>query len=190
MIKRVLRRATGILYQKCRVVFYSILSERKIVAVKNQPTLVLGKGSINIHRSVIFGVENSPDFYSHYSYIESRHSDSTISIGAGTVINNGLKIISDRKRISIGEKCLIGSNVQILNSNFHDIDPKNRFNSITIIQGDVCIGDNVFIGNNVTVLKGVTIGCNSVIANGSVVVKSIPENSVAGGNPAKVVGFL
>ncbi|MCY1423806.1 Galactoside O-acetyltransferase [compost metagenome] len=52
------------------------------------------------------------------------------------------------------------------------------------------IGTNVFIGANVTVLKGVTIGDNSVIANGSVVNRDIPANVIAGGVPAKVLGPL
>jgi maltose O-acetyltransferase len=54
----------------------------------------------------------------------------------------------------------------------------------------VTIGKNVFIGSNVMILKGVIIGDNSVIGGGSVVVKSIPENVVAAGNPCKVIYML
>jgi maltose O-acetyltransferase len=49
------------------------------------------------------------------------------------------------------------------------------------------IGENVFIGSNVTILKGVRIGNNSVIACGSLVTKSIPDNTIAGGVPAKII---
>ena len=51
----------------------------------------------------------------------------------------------------------------------------------------ITIGENCWIGRNVSILKGVTIGDNSVIAANSVVTKSIPANSIAAGNPAKVV---
>ncbi|MFC5705279.1 acyltransferase [Aeromonas eucrenophila] len=190
IINNVLRKIIGRSYQKYRIYFYSMLSEHKTKSVVNQPLLILGKGIIDIHHSVILGVENSPGFYSNYSYIESRHTESSIRIGEGTIINNDLKIISDCKNILIGKSCLIGSNFQVLNSNFHDLNPNNRFNTVTVLQDNVEIGNNVFIGNNVTVLKGVSIGCNSIIANGSVVVKSIPVNSVAGGNPAKIIGCL
>ena len=48
----------------------------------------------------------------------------------------------------------------------------------------------MFVGNNVSILKGVTIGENSVIANGSVVTKSFPANVIIGGNPAKIIRDL
>jgi len=184
------RKILGKAFQNTRVCFYWLLSKPRVRAVSKQPILVCGNGNIDIHSSVIFGVESSPGFYSGYSYIESRHKDSVVKIGEGTIINNNLKIISDNKKITIGSRCLIGFNFQVLNSNFHDLDPERRFNSRIIHQGDVEIGNNVFIGNNVTVLKGVHIGRNSVIANGSVIVKSVPENSIVGGNPAIMIGSV
>jgi len=54
----------------------------------------------------------------------------------------------------------------------------------------VKIGTNVFIGSNVRILKGVSIGDNTVIANGSIVVSSIPKDVIAGGNPAKILRSL
>ena len=57
-------------------------------------------------------------------------------------------------------------------------------------KGPVIIGDNVWIGEGVCILSNITIGQNSIIAAGSVVTKSIPSNSVAAGNPARVLKIL
>lgn len=85
---------------------------------------------------------------------------------------------------------MIGVNLQIIDSDFHELDPDSRFGGKNIIKKDVTINENVFIGNNVTILKGVIIGKNSVIGNCSVVTKDIPENVIAAGNPAKVIKKL
>jgi len=63
---------------------------------------------------------------------------------------------------------------------------ENTFSEKLDAVGKIEIGDNVFIGHKATVLRGVTIGSNCVIAAGAVVVKDVPENSVVGGVPAKV----
>lgn len=54
--------------------------------------------------------------------------------------------------------------------------------------GKVTIKDNVYIGNNCLIMPGVTIGNNVIVAAGSVVTKSIPNNSIVGGNPARIIG--
>ena len=78
---------------------------------------------------------------------------------------------------------MLGCNVIIATLN-HDINLKTRNNAS---PKPVKIGKNVWIGANCTILPGVTIGDNSVIGAGSVVAKSIPANSIAVGNPAKVI---
>ncbi|MCF3099726.1 acyltransferase [Aeromonas australiensis] len=57
------------------------------------------------------------------------------------------------------------------------------------LKDDIIIGDDVWIAANVTILKGITIGSGAVIGAGAVVVKDIPENAIAVGNPAKVIKF-
>jgi maltose O-acetyltransferase len=81
---------------------------------------------------------------------------------------------------------LIGDQVTILDCDFHEISPITRMNGVGPIE-PVVIGDNVWLGSRVMVLKGVTIGENSVVAAMSVVTKSIPPNSIAVGNPARVI---
>lgn len=177
-------------FKKLRVYFYNFISEHKIKAIVIQPVLTRGIGSIQISRSVHFGVERSPDFFTHYIYLDVRKATSEIVIGNNTYINNGACIISDGCKIKIGENCLFGSSLQILDSDFHDLSPANRFGGDNILKGDINIEDNVFVGNNVTILKGVVIGENSVIANGSIVTSSIPANVIAAGIPAKVIRRL
>ena len=179
-----------LLVQKPRIYFYSFLSSIKTDFIKLQPVLVNGKGKIKISQSVTFGVRESPYYYSGYTYIEARREGSYIEIGDNCFINNSSTIISDGKSIIIGQNCLIGINFQVIDSDFHELNPNNRFGGKNIIKKDVTINENVFIGNNVTILKGVTIGKNSVIGSNSVVTKSIPENVIAAGNPAKVIKTL
>ena len=83
--------------------------------------------------------------------------------------------------ITIGNNIRVGANVVIMDGDAHQDDPRAGKNAPVIIE------DNVWIGAGVTVLKGVTIGRNSLIGAGSVVVKDIPANCVAAGNPCKVI---
>jgi maltose O-acetyltransferase len=69
-------------------------------------------------------------------------------------------------------------------ADFHDLHPDRRSDGVAK-TGKVVIGENVLIGSNVKILKGVRIGNNAVIANGAVVTRSIPENAMAFGNPAR-----
>lgn len=148
----------------------------------NQPIIFNGKGNIELNYTTI-GYNPSPGFYNSVSYIEARNKTAQIKIGKSH-INNNLKLIAQDNSVTIGDNCLIGINVEILNSDFHPISIKDRHHGGGKSK-DINIGDNVFIGNNVIILKGVTIGRNSVVANGSVVFDNIPENSIVRGNPAK-----
>lgn len=150
------------------------------------PTFFNGAGQIQIGHKVVIGVINSPYFLSGYNYIEARSEASRIIIKDGVQINNHFVCIADQTRITISEDTLIGFNVQIYDSNFHDLDPNMRLGRDPNPK-PVLIGKNVFIGSNVTILKGVCIGDNSIVGSGSVVTKSIPMNSLAFGNPAKII---
>jgi maltose O-acetyltransferase len=110
--------------------------------------------------------------------MEVRKKNSSIVINSNTIINNGATIISYRDKITIGSKCVIGVDVQIMNSDFHKIDSKDRFSNKEPSSAPIEIGDNVFIGNNVIILKCVGIGNGSTLASGSIVRSSIPENSI------------
>lgn len=101
----------------------------------------------------------------------------------------GGAIIARSKTIRIGERCMLAPNVTILDSDFHIAWPPERRHDTweTDIDMGVTLERNVWVGMGSIILKGVTIGENSVIAAGSVVVRDIPPNCVAGGNPARVL---
>jgi acetyltransferase-like isoleucine patch superfamily enzyme len=92
-------------------------------------------------------------------------------------------------KIIIGNNVIIGGGVKIWDTNFHSLQARIRTsgNDTDIKTAPIYIGDHVFIGGSSIILKGVTIGENSVIAAGSVVTKSIPANVIAGGNPCRVI---
>ena len=101
----------------------------------------------------------------------------------------GGAIIARSKTIRVGAYCMLAPNVTILDSDFHIAWPPDRRHdtSETDIDRGVTLERNVWVGMGTTILKGVTIGENSVIAAGSVVVRDIPANCLAGGNPARVL---
>jgi len=93
--------------------------------------------------------------------------------------------------ITIGDRVLTGSNVTIVDNDFHPIHsiPRHDKPAPSSSPGDaVVIEDDVFLGMGATVLKGVRVGRGSVIAARSVVTRSIPPFSIAAGNPARVIG--
>ena len=96
-----------------------------------------------------------------------------ITVGKNVFINSGCRF-QDQGGITIGEGSLIGHNVVLTTLN-HDFAPEKR--GMTH-PAPVEIGKNVWIGSSVTVIPGVTIGDNAVIAAGAVVTKDIPANTV------------
>ena len=112
---------------------------------------------------------------------------SQISIGKRFFANFNFTVL-DEARVTIGDDCFIGPNVSIYTA-CHSTDPVER-NSRKEWAKPVTIGHNVWIGGSVTILPGVTIGDNVTIGAGSVVIRDIPSNSVAVGNPCKVIRKL
>ena len=107
-----------------------------------------------------------------------------IRIGARTFVNFGLMAL-DVADITLGADCQLGPNVQLLTPT-HPVDPELRRAKWEAAK-PIVIGDNVWLGGGVIVCPGVTIGENTVVGAGAVVVKDLPANVVAVGNPARVV---
>ncbi len=115
-----------------------------------------------------------PPFYSDYG-------KNTV-VGKRVFINSGC-CFQDQGGIEIGDGVLIGQQVVIATLN-HGFAPEHRQN---LIPKRVKIGNNVWIGTHATILPGVTVGDNSIIAAGAVVTKDVPENTVVGGVPARII---
>lgn len=115
-----------------------------------------------------------------------RGNGCKVFIGEKTTMEHAYLIcMGNGNAITIGEDCMFAGQVEIWNTDSHLITDMvdNPINP----SRPVVIGNHVWIGKRVCVLKGVTIGDNSVIGMGSVVAKDIPSHSIAAGNPVKVI---
>ena len=157
------------------------LSGRPMIA---QATLMVGRGRITLGEEVQFGVVASPGFLSGYGYVEARTPGSHIRIGDGTVFNNSCSLVAEGEGITIGRGCLFGVDVSIGDSDGHDLHPDRRVAG-TPETAPVRIGDNVFVGNGVRIVKGVTIGDDTVVGAGSIVTADLPAGVIAAGIPAR-----
>ena len=109
-----------------------------------------------------------------------------ITIGDACLMSPGSRI-SASDEIVLGDGCMLANGAYITDSDWHGLyDRINRAEEPTPVK----LGDNVWVGDHATVLKGVTIGDNSVVAAGSVVTHDMPANVVVAGNPAKIVKTL
>lgn len=122
-------------------------------------------------------------------YIEPPfHCDYGYNIHCGeNVYFNVNCVVLDTMKITIGSHVLFGPGVQIYAAS-HPLDPETR--KTLELSKPVNIGDNCWIGGGAIILPGVSIGNNCVIGAGAVVTKDIPDDSMAAGNPAKVIKKL
>lgn len=112
---------------------------------------------------------------------------SNIAIGNGTYMNYGC-VILDCNQVEIGDNVLLAPYVQIYAS-YHPIEPEIRLTGRELAT-PIKIGNNVWIGGGAIICPGVTIGDNTTIGAGSVVVKDVPANVVAAGNPCRIIRHL
>jgi acetyltransferase-like isoleucine patch superfamily enzyme len=109
-------------------------------------------------------------------------SEARLIIENNVFINYGTEI-SLVKEVNIGAYSLIGIDCLIYDTNWHSLDGLD----LNVTAEPTRIGRGLWLGARVIVLKGVTIGDNTVVAANSVVTKNLPNNVLAGGNPAKVI---
>ena len=153
---------------KKKIFKYNNLPPEQTVEKKKLIKEILGKtgNEINIeapfHCDYGYNIEVGENFFANYNFL-----------------------ILDVGKVYIGDNAQIAPNVSIYTAG-HPIHPDSR-NSGYEYGIDVKIGNNVWIGGNTCIMPGVTIGDNVVIGAGSVVTKDIPSNTIAFGNPCKVI---
>jgi acetyltransferase-like isoleucine patch superfamily enzyme len=111
---------------------------------------------------------------------------SSIVVGASTTMIGDTLIASEGTRISLGEDCMLSSNVEIRSSDGHSIFNGQTGERLNPAQ-DVKVGKHVWLGAGVRILKGVTVGDHSIVAAGALVSKDLPPHCVAAGIPARVL---
>jgi acetyltransferase-like isoleucine patch superfamily enzyme len=147
---------------------------------------IMGKGDLVVGDHVEIDGKCSFAFAARFSTCP------TLSIGDHTIIRHGCSFVVAR-RVAIGKHCLIASNVSIFESSGHQSDPSARLANLPPRPEDVrpiTIGDNVWIAQRAIISPGVTIGDNSIVSAGSVVVSDVPPNTVVAGFPARKVASL
>jgi acetyltransferase-like isoleucine patch superfamily enzyme len=114
----------------------------------------------------------------------------TLKIGRETQINSGV-IINTLCGMEIGKNVLIAFGAMLMDYDGHPVfyseDDSNKKDTYAGNSKEIKIEDNVWIGAKAMILKGVTVGANSIVAANSCVTNNVPRNSIVGGNPAKII---
>lgn len=115
-----------------------------------------------------------------------RCHEGTVEIGAKTVMGQECTI-SAYQRVRIGDECVIADRAMFIDFDHGVVEVERPIRLQGIYKRDVEVGNNVWIGYGACILRGVSVGDNSVIGANSVVTKDVPANAVVGGIPARVI---
>jgi acetyltransferase-like isoleucine patch superfamily enzyme len=115
-----------------------------------------------------------------------RVHEGRVSIGAKSVLGQECTI-SAYQHVSIGRECIIADRVMLIDFDHGVTDVERPIRSQGIYKRDVTVGHNVWMGYGACVLRGVSIGENSVVGTSAVVTRTVPANAVIAGVPARVI---
>lgn len=118
-----------------------------------------------------------PPFYTDFG--------KNITVGRDVFINACCHF-QDHGGVTLGDGCQIGHNVVFATLN-HELAPERRH---VTLPAPIVLGPRVWVGSNATILSGVTIGDNAVVATGAVVTKDVPPGAVVGGVPARIIKYI
>jgi acetyltransferase-like isoleucine patch superfamily enzyme len=115
-----------------------------------------------------------------------RVHEGEVSIGAKTVMGQECTI-SAYQHIQIGRECIVADRVMLIDFDHGVIEVERPVRLQGIYKRDVRVGHNVWIGYGACILRGVSVGDNSIVGTSTVVTRNVPENAVVGGIPARVL---
>lgn len=171
----------GEIYDACDPELLRELNDVKVLCQQYNQLLPTDFAARNAMLQRMLGQADADTFINQPFYCDyGRH----IRVGKRFFANFCLTIL-DEALVTFGDDCFVGPNVSIYTA-CHSTLPCER-NTRQEWAKPVNIGHNVWIGGSVTILAGVTIGDNCTIGAGSVVTHDIPANSIAVGNPARVI---
>lgn len=146
--------------------------------------MIRNVGSIEICDNVSFRSKLRAEPFK--SGLFTHNKDAVIRIGSYSAMHG--TIIHSNELVEVGERCMFGPGVIILDNDSHFISMDAIERRQGVPKSDpVKIGNNVWIGMRALIMKGVKIDDNSIIASGSVVTRDVPKNTLVGGNPAKII---
>ena len=171
----------GEIYDACNPELLNELNAVKVLCQQYNNLLPTDFAARNEMLQQMLGQADADTFINQPFYCDYGKQ---IRVGKRFFANFCLTIL-DEALVTFGDDCFVGPNVSIYTA-CHSTNPVER-NTRQEWAKPVTIGNNVWIGGSVTILAGVTIGDNCTIGAGSVVTRDIPANSIAVGNPARVV---
>ena len=115
-----------------------------------------------------------------------ENHDGVLQVGAGTTMVEVHIAVIEQSKVIIGQDCMFANDIDIRTGDSHSVIDARTGERLNF-SGDVNISRHVWIAPHTVVLKGVTIGENSIIATGAVVTKSCEAGVIMGGNPAKAI---
>jgi len=115
-----------------------------------------------------------------------RCHEGVVEIGAKTVLGQECTI-SAYRRVRIGEQCVIADRAMFIDFDHGVVEVERPIREQGIYKRDVEVGSNVWIGYGACILRGVTVGDNSIVGTNSVVTRDVPANAVVAGIPARVI---
>ncbi|MBO0769547.1 MAG: acyltransferase [Solirubrobacterales bacterium] len=115
-----------------------------------------------------------------------RAHEGVIEIGAKSVLGQECTL-SCFQHISVGRECVIADRVMMIDFDHSVANPEVPIREQGIYKRDVSVGHNVWLGYGAAILRGVSVGDNSVVGTNSVATRNVPENAVVGGVPARVL---
>ncbi len=171
---------------RCWVAWFRVRLGKRVQFGRNFQTN--GRLVIRGPGRVVFGDDIRAWCHAEKNVFLTYTPDSCIEVGSGTRLN-GAGVMA-YTTIRIGPRCILGSTI-VFDSDYHPIDPARRHDATApVATRPITLGPNVWLAGQTAVLKGTTIGENSVVAFRAVVSGDVPPNVVVAGNPARVVREL